>query len=359
MGVTDLLQKYVPSLRAHSLMVEYRRRCEMKQRIEWIDVTKGMLIILVIVGHSIEKNTSPVIDFFMRLIYSFHMPAFFIISGILLHYNSLLKKSFLTGVISLAQSLLIPWLFSEIIGLFEQLITLFNQPDVALTSSRFVHEITYRIIQMIKLYGLSGSVWFLSCLFLVECAFLLIRLFTKFKYAPLIIALIGYVLCYRFSNRHLMYVMARTFVGLGWFSLGYCLKPIYEKHSLLYAVASLTIISLGAFFFPRFEIHRLDFNNVPFLYVLFGAVGTYLVIYIARTAKSSQILEFYGKNTIPVLMTQRRYITYITQLFALDRTRLPVQVMLCAIVVIIEYPTILLMSKLFPHLIGKKKIMHI
>lgn len=44
-----------------------------KNRVEWIDVFKGVLIILMIIGHS----TSP----FVKWIYLFHMPAFMFISG--------------------------------------------------------------------------------------------------------------------------------------------------------------------------------------------------------------------------------------------------------------------------------------
>lgn len=47
------------------------------KRIDWIDTAKGIGIIAVIIGHF------HVPDLTMRLIYSWHMPLFFIISGIL------------------------------------------------------------------------------------------------------------------------------------------------------------------------------------------------------------------------------------------------------------------------------------
>lgn len=48
----------------------------MTKRIAWIDVAKGLLIILVILGHSnINDITAAVIN-------SFHMAAFFVLSGI-------------------------------------------------------------------------------------------------------------------------------------------------------------------------------------------------------------------------------------------------------------------------------------
>lgn len=46
-------------------------------RVEWVDVAKGIGIILVVLGH----NQSP--DYIIKFIYSFHMPLFFFLSGYL------------------------------------------------------------------------------------------------------------------------------------------------------------------------------------------------------------------------------------------------------------------------------------
>ena len=47
-----------------------------KKRIDWLDIAKGITMILVIVGHTVN-NPSPVRD----IIFSFHMPLFFILAG--------------------------------------------------------------------------------------------------------------------------------------------------------------------------------------------------------------------------------------------------------------------------------------
>ena len=46
----------------------------MTKRIEWIDIAKGIGIILVVIGHISQ------IKVLNDIIYSFHMPLFFIIS---------------------------------------------------------------------------------------------------------------------------------------------------------------------------------------------------------------------------------------------------------------------------------------
>ena len=61
----------------------------MKKRIEWIDICRGLAIILVIIGHS---NLETGMAFNLKsIIYSFHMPLFFVLSGYLF-YNIKDKK---------------------------------------------------------------------------------------------------------------------------------------------------------------------------------------------------------------------------------------------------------------------------
>jgi polysaccharide biosynthesis protein PslL len=77
----------------------------MSKRIEYLDIAKGIGILLVVLGH----NDFEVISLFVqRLIYSFHMPLFFFLSGYFLNtsvpfldffkkrFNSLLKPFFFT-----------------------------------------------------------------------------------------------------------------------------------------------------------------------------------------------------------------------------------------------------------------------
>ena len=52
-----------------------------KNRIVWIDWAKVILIYLMVVGHALPCKWEN------QVIYAFHMPAFFIISGFLLKLN--------------------------------------------------------------------------------------------------------------------------------------------------------------------------------------------------------------------------------------------------------------------------------
>lgn len=73
-------------------------------RLQYLDSLKGILIILVVLGHAIQGFLADYqLDVLFRVIYSFHMPLFFLISGFLTfkeHYDStLIKKRFVQCII--------------------------------------------------------------------------------------------------------------------------------------------------------------------------------------------------------------------------------------------------------------------
>lgn len=54
-----------------------------KQRLSWVDVLKGIGILLVIAGHSVRGEGSAALGTIYELIYGMHMPLFFSVSGYL------------------------------------------------------------------------------------------------------------------------------------------------------------------------------------------------------------------------------------------------------------------------------------
>ena len=85
----------------------------MSERLVWVDVTKGWLILLVIMGHCIAAtigNDAANVDYWWCLIYSFHMPAFIAISGYL-NYRGATKNSIKVGKVANRrfQQLMVPF----------------------------------------------------------------------------------------------------------------------------------------------------------------------------------------------------------------------------------------------------------
>ena len=140
----------------------------MSKRIEYLDIAKGIGILLVVLGH----NDFEVISLFVqRLIYSFHMPLFFFLSGYFLNtavpFFDFIKKRFNT--------LMKPFFFTIFLIYFT---------SVSFEKMGFNTAIT-RIVK--SLYG-SGhyldwvQLWFLPHLFAVSLyAFLFLKLVSRLR----------------------------------------------------------------------------------------------------------------------------------------------------------------------------------
>ncbi|MEG0618349.1 MAG: acyltransferase family protein [Bacilli bacterium] len=83
----------------------------MTTRNKTIDLLKGVLVFLVIWGHVIQCSTNGMFDFYLnsiyKFIYSFHMPAFMLISGYLYYYSEQ-NKNLKTILLRKLKQLLIP-----------------------------------------------------------------------------------------------------------------------------------------------------------------------------------------------------------------------------------------------------------
>ena len=60
----------------------------MERRNQQLDIVKGFAIVLVVLGHAIQYTYRDFDNLFVfRLIYSFHMPLFMFVSGMLVQFN--------------------------------------------------------------------------------------------------------------------------------------------------------------------------------------------------------------------------------------------------------------------------------
>lgn len=98
---------------------------ESNQRIEWIDWTKGLCMVLIVMGHVIRGFISAgmfqniPLDYLDYTIYSFHMPLMFFISGMLYVKNRKEKiKNWKSFIINKIVKLYIPYLIFAYIMFF-------------------------------------------------------------------------------------------------------------------------------------------------------------------------------------------------------------------------------------------------
>lgn len=100
---------------------------DIKQRLTYIDIARAIGILFVVLGHvnqfyrdsqGIENSQT------LIFIYAFHMPLFFILSGILFSEKTFHDLSFFDFLIKKVKALLVPYLFLDITaGLYETVIS--------------------------------------------------------------------------------------------------------------------------------------------------------------------------------------------------------------------------------------------
>lgn len=136
-----------------------------KKRYGQIDICKGLGIILVVLGHALKQTGSknPAVLALIHLIYSFHMPLFFVLSGFVSYRLLELKggKERLAWTRQRARRLLVPYLVMSLLYI-----------PLKLWMSRYA-IVPYRVSDTWKILigdGPNTVVWFLLILFLCGAA---------------------------------------------------------------------------------------------------------------------------------------------------------------------------------------------
>lgn len=127
----------------------------MKKRVSYLDFAKGIGILFVVYGHIVNINEGV-----RGFISSFHMPLFFIISGMLIGLKKEDRKDYKETVCKKAKGILVPYMWFSIIYFFIDIMNL------------YLHKIDMNSfikngISSITLYGVS-VLWFLPALFIGE-----------------------------------------------------------------------------------------------------------------------------------------------------------------------------------------------
>ena len=135
-----------------------------KKRLRALDIAKGIAIILVVIGHAVPDATTHMgiqsegLAILNRLIYSFHMPLFFLISGYFV--NTLAEnQSRVSAIWKKFQRLMVPYIF---VGLC--------YAPCKLLLSRFANDPFHlsNLWKMVIGVNPDGELWFLYSLFVIS-----------------------------------------------------------------------------------------------------------------------------------------------------------------------------------------------
>lgn len=261
----------------------------------WITILKGLLIILVIFGHTITDK------YILNYLSSFYMPCFFVLSGWLIKKEANLS----VFVKKKVKSVLMPYFFFAVIWI------LFCFAKSFVVESDF--NIVRALLSIVLPYsgsagGNAYNLWFLPCLFLAQ---VLLGLFVYSKRNGKILAVIIF-LSFLVSGMiikpycSLLYAtaVATIFVGAGFYLSNYLSASVNNtKHSLILPLTIGIVVHIGTFVLNVVVLgHSLDFSASSFgilpLYVL-GALSAVLVLVILTSQiKKLKAIEYVGKNSL-------------------------------------------------------------
>ncbi len=295
------------------------------KRLGFFDIAKGMGIILVIIAH-IEY-----VDFGIRnYIVSFHMPLFFVISGMLACLTGEPKRDFRTVLFKKLKRIMLPYLIFSVlypvIDITYYYVTGNGDPFGSLRQN---------IYDSIVLYG-NSVLWFLPTAFFGDILFLIIMkasMKLSEKYASYITALVTLAvslsMCFvfRHQNAHLIVAIVRFFPAAFFVSMGNLIFSLMKKIPKRVISATAGILCLVILYFIHgfngtVDMHFGVYGN-PALYLINALVGSMGVILISMAIDPSEertvlgVVEFYGRNSLFVMITHINfYILYCAEVLS-------------------------------------------
>ena len=301
-------------------------------RIEWIDTSKGLGMILVIAGHTIALKYSSVL-------YSFHMPLFFFLSGLV--YNSLKYSSFKNLLKSKAAQILKPWLVCYLISL-----------AVSITIPVWRNSLSWKQM-LIELYTTNSnninnsSIWYLVCLFVTFILLFLVHwLFRSIskRTTAIVLIVVGVLLLWikefllivspflHLIDNRLPLKLDSAMIAVIFMYIGFRYKDniltLVSKTSVWKLIVAFVVFVIGYTINRWSNINSLDFGNVRLLYFPIAFLGIYCVMsfcYLVSTYKTKfseyirKMLSFYGVNSLIIFGFQslfiRLYILFFNENF--------------------------------------------
>lgn len=264
----------------------------MSKRYDWIDALKGFGAILVILGH---LNPAMPIE---QYIYSFHMPLFFFISGMLKKKQ---EQPLLSFIKKKAKSLLIPLIMWNTASTI-----------ILLMIGYDIEQLLNGMFFINKELPVNTPIWFLLNLFICEVIY---EVLSSHQIPNIVIIGVSAAICPFICEQRILpftlYVLPMSMIFYG---LGVVLRPNMLKDKMTViekcAMPLLLVISIlfGGILNKRISMANGYFNNM--LYFMIAAVsGVILWTLIFRLLPAARILISIGQQSLFLMSWQ--YILFI------------------------------------------------
>lgn len=293
--------------------VQIKREHLSKRKI-WVDACRGIAILLVLLGH----NDPP----FIRQIYGFHMPLFFILSGYVYkdkHTDISLKEE----VLRLTKGYLIPYVIFGILNLILHIVHLrLVVPDMPVTNEMIVGYIKGLLLVDVDEMPCCYPMWFLPAFAITMFVFYFIRNLPRRDLRAFIFVLVAIVMIL-VCGRKLPFDIQASIPGVLFVEIGYLLehisfidkhilsKPRSEKKGLyeLKLVGIIAVMLMVAFLCirynpvdPRVDMSYGNYGNFFMFFVggVFASIVLMLLVILIGSIQSKILrpFAFLGTHTV-------------------------------------------------------------
>ena len=299
----------------------------MNKRIQWIDLCKAIGIYLVVLGHFLPVGTPLKI-----IIYSFHVPLFFILSGFLLKT----ERGWVSQVFRRARLLLLPYFGFATVSLFYYVAFPINKMDIVTKFFFWKGETVW-----------NEPLWFLFTLFVVELiAYTLFRclpIFTKNMTALFGIVIgvmaMGYFVYWLRPLSLEYFGIDKAICLLGFYLLGYLLRQTQFLNALPKSKELWTgvfllvcVITLVLNWNNNISVYYLDLNNY-FVFLFTSIIGSISLIALCQNVSVEKFLKSVSNHTIFIMGTH--YVFLLLYIWVADR--IPMDSMIFCLPVLVIY----------------------
>lgn len=290
-------------------------------RIIAFDIAKGIGIICVIIGHLKDYTIE-------HMVFPFHMPLFFFISGWFLSKHQSHSKYCKNRAIKL----LVPYCFTSIclivLNIIQSILYRRTATETLLSASKiFINALYGAGVYTLKLpfgIGQIGAIWFLPALIWASAIVHWVISKTKPWILQCLILFIIFLICWKSSD--LIYLptdiqsggCAALYVYLGWIIKQWFKNThftyYYDKYNI-----SLLALGIMAWVYAFTQTYFLNISCVFFPYFPTSIIMSFLIIFgvlrlsrlIEKIGLLSRILSFYGRYSLMILCFHLMELEYI------------------------------------------------
>lgn len=316
------------------------------KRVEYLDVAKFIGLVLVCFCHIPYPEGN-----FHVWVYSYHMPLFFIISGVFFS-----PEKFAVG--KSIKQLLVPFVFYNLLALMiSWIVGVISKSDLS-----FPHYDFSRLLQSSYIIGPS---WFLVSLLLIRLYCGLILKYTSPKVLIVLSSLVT-VLFFSTTNFSVWNVLSlgSTVLGLPFYLFGFYLKRYFTdsgKVSKPWLLITALFISILAIYNGLVGIHANSYGSNSLLFLIFGIAGSVLIISLSIYIRLPRaVLTVFTEGALFFICMHTLIFEYLILLWNkltndFSGNTIIEKIVVTVLTFIVCYPIIVLMLKHSPTLLGRSK----